>query len=141
MPNTELKKRLHVAVGVIVDRQQRILIALRPDDVHQGGLWEFPGGKVESGECVERALSRELHEELGLNLLSCRPLMAIEHDYPDKRVLLDVWWVDQFGGVPEGREGQPVKWVAAGELGSYHFPAANRAIVEEVLSQLSDVSY
>ena len=91
MPNTEPKKIVHVAVGVIVDANQHILIALRPDNVHQGGLWEFPGGKVERNETVESALDRELFEELGLRVVSCEQLVKIQHDYTDKSVLLDVW--------------------------------------------------
>ncbi|ARN74729.1 8-oxo-dGTP diphosphatase MutT [Oceanicoccus sagamiensis] len=125
-------KLVHVAVGVIVDSQQNILIALRPEDSHQGGLWEFPGGKVEKGETVEAALSRELNEELGLTLISCRPLIEIRHDYPDKSVLLDVWWVDDFTGQPEGKEGQPIQWVSASELSGYTFPAANTPIIHAV---------
>ena len=110
MSSNSSAKLVHVAVGVIVDQHNNILIALRPEDSHQGGLWEFPGGKVEQGEAVETALSRELYEELGLESISCRPLIEIRHDYTDKSVLLDVWWVDQFSGEAEGKEGQPIKW-------------------------------
>jgi 8-oxo-dGTP diphosphatase len=60
---------VHVAVGVVVDDQQRILISQRSAQAHQGGLWEFPGGKVESGESVTRALARELREELGISFM------------------------------------------------------------------------
>ncbi|WP_432696300.1 Nudix family hydrolase [Marinobacterium sp. YM272] len=121
---------IHVAAAVIVDEQQRILIARRPDDKHQGGLWEFPGGKVESGEPVQMALSRELDEELGIQVEQARPLIRISHHYPDKSVLLDVWKVTGFAGTAHGREGQPVQWVSAGELCNYTFPAANRPIVK-----------
>lgn len=126
------KQSVHVAVGVIVDEHQRILIALRPDDVHQGGRWEFPGGKLESGESLQQALRRELLEELGLVVTAVRPLIEIRHDYSDKSVLLDVCWVDQFEGVAEGREGQPIRWVNAGELADYHFPDANLPIIRAV---------
>jgi 8-oxo-dGTP diphosphatase len=134
MPNTEPKntKRVHVAVGVIVDSDQRILIALRPGHVHQGGLWEFPGGKVEAAEAVEQALARELFEELGLELNSCRPLTQVCHDYGDKSVLLDVYWVEGFSGQAEGREGQPIAWVKAAALLDYPFPAANQRIISAV---------
>jgi len=123
---------IHVAVGVITDAQQRILIALRPDDVHQGGLWEFPGGKLENAETVEQALKRELFEELGIQLTGLRPLVEIKHDYSDKVVLLDVYWVDGFEGEAQGKEGQAVRWVTAGQLSDYQFPAANKAIVEAI---------
>ena len=129
-------KLVHVAVGVIVDDSQNILIALRPEDTHQGGLWEFPGGKVEQGETVEKALSRELYEELGLGSIGCRPLIEIRHDYSDKSVLLDVWWVDTYSGQAEGREGQPIKWVSACALSDYTFPEANKPIIAAVQDSL-----
>ena len=127
---------IRVAVGVIVDSKKNILLALRPDDSHQGGLWEFPGGKLEAAENVEQALARELKEELGISVSQCRPLIEIRHDYGDKLVLLDVWWVDDFAGFPEGREGQPIRWVAAKDLSGFSFPRANIAIVEAVQKAL-----
>ena len=84
-------KRLHVAAGVIRGADGHVLIAKRPLDKHQGGLWEFPGGKVEEGETAEAALARELAEELGIAVIAARPLIQVRHDYPDKQVLLDVW--------------------------------------------------
>lgn len=130
MSNEQFDKRLiHVAAAVIVDAAGQILIAKRPSDKHQGGLWEFPGGKVESGEPVKSALSRELDEELGIQVNGARPLIRISHHYPDKSVLLDVWWVDAFTGEAHGREGQPVRWVRPEQLNEYEFPAANRPIV------------
>lgn len=122
-------KRVHVAAAVIRGEDGRILIAKRPDDKHQGGLWEFPGGKVEEGEAVLAALSRELREELAIDLDSARPLIQVRHDYPDKQVLLDVWEVSRFNGEPHGAEDQPLAWVSARQLGEYDFPAANRPIV------------
>lgn len=122
-------KRIHVAAAVIYDAAGRILLARRPEDKHQGGLWEFPGGKVEEGEPVEAALARELEEELGIRVEQARPLIQVSHDYPDKRVLLDVWEVTAFSGEAHGAEGQPLAWVTPRELGNYEFPAANRPIV------------
>ena len=135
MPSTAVKL-VHVAVGVICDADQRILIARRADHLHQGGLWEFPGGKVEAGETVQEALVRELREELAIAVApeGCQPLTEIHHDYGDKAVLLDVWWVRQFSGEPEGAEGQPLQWVAPNTLNDYPFPAANRAIIDAILS-------
>ncbi|MBP0951970.1 Nudix family hydrolase [Pseudomonas sp. 20GA0080] len=122
-------KRIHVAAAVIRGADGRILIARRADSQHQGGLWEFPGGKVEAGEAVETALGRELQEELGIVVTVARPLIKIQHDYPDKHVLLDVWEVSAFTGEPHGAEGQPLVWVSSRELANYDFPAANRPIV------------
>lgn len=128
MSKTE-RRLIHVAAAVILDGDQRILLARRPDDKHQGGLWEFPGGKVEAGEPVRDALDRELFEELGIRVRSARPLIQIPHHYADKSVLLDVFVVDRFDGPAHGREGQPVRWVSAQQLSDYSFPAANRPIV------------
>jgi 8-oxo-dGTP diphosphatase len=150
MPNTEPNpaagsaatppKRVHVAVGVISDGK-KILVARRPEHVHQGGLWEFPGGKVEAGETVQQALYRELLEELAIEVQQCEPLLTVVHDYVDKSVLLDVWWISDFSGEPHGREGQPLRWVSGAELCGLEFPQANRAIViavEEKLAVNSD---
>ncbi|WP_043238415.1 Nudix family hydrolase [Stutzerimonas azotifigens] len=120
---------MHVAAAVIRDPQGQILIARRPLDKHQGGLWEFPGGKVEAGEAVADALRRELLEELGIVVEQARPLILIRHDYPDKQVLLDVWLVERFTGTAHGAEGQPLAWVWPEALADYRFPAANRPIV------------
>ncbi|TBW56243.1 Nudix family hydrolase [Marinobacter halodurans] len=123
-------KEVHVAVGV-VRQGDRILIARRPDDAHQGGLLEFPGGKVEPEERVQQALVRELDEEVGLRIdpRNLRPVIGIRHDYGDKRVFLDVWETDRFEGEPHGREGQPVQWLAVDALHDDDFPAANRPII------------
>lgn len=121
--------RVHVAAAVIRGVDGRILIAKRPRDKHQGGLWEFPGGKVEDGEAVRVALDRELYEELGIRVQTARALIQIRHDYPDKQVLLDVWEVSAFSGQPHGAEGQPLAWVSERQLLDYEFPAANQAIV------------
>lgn len=122
-------KRVHVAAAVIRRADGHILLAKRADQQHQGGLWEFPGGKVEAGESVSTALRRELHEELGIAVTAARPLIKVQHDYPDKQVLLDVWEVSGFTGEPHGAEGQPLAWVSPRHLPDYDFPAANQPIV------------
>src|SRR5690554_771201 len=123
-------RRIHVIAAVIRDAQERILIAKRPEHVHQGGLWEFPGGKLEPDEGRLDGLVRELREELGITVTEARPMLDIRHDYPDKSVRLDVWLVTGFDGEAHGAEGQPVRWVAAAELDDYAFPAANAPIVQ-----------
>src|SRR5690606_2046034 len=94
-----------------------------------GGLWEFPGGKLEDGEQRFDGLVRELREELGITVSHARPLLDIRHDYPDKSVRLDVWLVTGFDGEAHGAEGQPVRWVTAAGLDEYEFPAANAPVV------------
>lgn len=123
---------VHVAVGVIY-KDGNILIAKRPEHVHQGGLWEFPGGKVEQGESLFAALQRELNEELAIDIIESEPLIQIRHDYGDNQVLLDVHKVLSFRGEPFGKEGQPVAWVAPESLVSYPFPAANHPIITAIL--------
>ncbi len=124
-------KTIHVAVGVII-RDQRIFISKRPAQLHQGGRWEFPGGKVEAGETVLAALNRELQEEVGLTVVTASPLLQLEYDYPEKRVLLDVWVVSESIGAGEGLEGQQVAWVAPADLVNYQFPDANAPILAAV---------
>lgn len=127
-----MTKLVHVAVGVIVNADGKILIAKRSLSAHQGGLWEFPGGKVDAGETVGQALVRELHEELAIDVLASQPLIQIRHHYPDKSVLLDVHKITQFVGIPVGNEGQPIQWVDAKELENFEFPAANRPIISAI---------
>ena len=134
MTNNINLKRISVAVGVLVDTHGRILITRRAKNAHQGGLWEFPGGKLELGESVFEALRRELSEELGTDIVSSTPLMTLEHDYQDKQVLLDIHLVREWRGEPRGLEGQPLAWVPAEALTNYAFPAANDAIVARLQS-------
>ncbi|MGL5393494.1 MAG: NUDIX domain-containing protein, partial [Shewanella sp.] len=96
-----MTKRVHVAVGIIINADAHILLAKRPDHLHQGGKWEFPGGKVEAGESVTAALIRELKEELNLSVQACSPFMLLSYDYPDKQVLLDIHTVEDFSGEPQ----------------------------------------
>ena len=128
---------VHVAVGVVLDERGKVLISRRADNMHQGGLWEFPGGKVERGESLAMALARELREELGIEIGRTSPLLEIRHDYGDKCVLLDVHVVWDFSGEARGLEDQPLVWVAPEELEQYRFPAAN----EPIIGALSELLY
>ncbi|MCW9012705.1 MAG: Nudix family hydrolase [Gammaproteobacteria bacterium] len=130
MLNTEADSIfIHVAVAAIVNSKNEVLVALRPDHVHQGGLWEFPGGKVEPGETVLQALGREIKEELDIRIDNKSPLIQIRHHYVDKSVLLDVWLVHSYSGQARGMEGQPVSWLSIAELDASKFPEANMAII------------
>lgn len=123
--------RIHVAAAVLRDRRQRILLARRGDGRHFAGAWEFPGGKLESGEDPPQALARELHEELGLSADpgGMRPLIAVPCDYGGKPILLDVYEVRRWRGPLENREGQALAWVQTEHLHEYHMPPADRPVV------------
>lgn len=123
-------KQVEVAVAILLSDEQKILTSWRQPHQHQGGLWEFPGGKREPDETMLDALKREIHEELGVRVEQAEPFVRIDHDYGDKQVSLDVWLVSQFSGRPSGREGQPLRWQAVNELRADEFPAANVAIIE-----------
>ncbi len=144
MPTTEPEQALqagaeapvvHVAVGLVI-RGAKVLVAQRAAHLHQGGLWEFPGGKVEAGERVDQALCRELAEEVAITVTALQPELEVRHDYSDKRVLLDVWRVTAFEGEAVGAEGQPVRWVDDSTLASLPVPAANQRIVDRALQLL-----
>lgn len=120
---------IHVVAAVIHDDQGRILLTMRGEDTHQGGLWEFPGGKLEADETVTQGLQRELKEELGIEVLGQRPLIRNLHHYSDKSVLLDVHLVTDYRGIPRGLEGQPLQWVEPGRLSDYPMPAADLPVI------------
>ena len=128
--------RVCVAVAVVTDDQGRILVSQRHPDAHQGGLWEFPGGKCEPEESAQEALARELGKELGIEPRESEAVLTINHDYPDKHVQLVVFRVLTFTGQPLGREGQPVRWITLDELGTLDFPKANSPILEYLQSAL-----
>lgn len=120
---------VHVAVAVIKNPQNQILIQQRAADTHQGGLWEFPGGKLETGETLVQALEREILEELDISVESSRPLIQISHDYGDRVVLLDVHLVNQWSGEVRALENQPLQWVDSSELQNYAMPEADKPII------------
>tara|TARA_B100000989_G_scaffold267455_1_gene221548 strand:+ start:43531 stop:43929 length:399 start_codon:yes stop_codon:yes gene_type:complete len=123
---------IKVAVGVVINPAGNVLIAKRLSHQHCGGMWEFPGGKIEANESTEAALARELLEEVDITVQQAKPLCQVEHEYPEKRVLLDVWQVTQYTGIAQGSEGQEIRWIDLSELPNYQFPPANTGIVEVV---------
>lgn len=129
---------VHVAVGVICRESvkgKEIFLTQRKATSHQGGKWEFPGGKVEATENVAQALHRELKEEVAIELLACQPLIKITHDYGDKKVLLDVHLIEQYLGEPQAQEEQQQQgWFTLSMLDKLTFPEANKAIIEKLHS-------
>ena len=121
-----------VVAAIIRGEDGRICLSKRPDNKHQGGRWEFPGGKVEQSEALSAALARELEEELGMAGAASTPFMTIAHQYDDLHVTLHFRDVRVWQGEPEGREGQRVQWFLPGELADLHFPAANQPVVNAI---------
>jgi 8-oxo-dGTP diphosphatase len=107
---------IDVVAAILRDAAGRVLVAQRPPGRSMAGWWEFPGGKVEPGETGQAALERELAEELGIEVLECRPYEQLEHTYADRSVRLAVWMVARFRGEPAGLEGQALRWIAPGDL-------------------------
>lgn len=130
------KPFIHVLVGVLRRADGRVLIARRPGDKHLGGAWEFPGGKRISGEDRLSALGRELAEELGVIVRAARPLVDFEHEYADRRVRLDVWWVDAFDGVARSLEGQALRWIDVSKLDSAQLLVADQPIIDAIRTEL-----
>lgn len=127
-----------IKVGVAVIHQHgKILISKRHDDLHQGGKWEFPGGKIEIGESESAAIVRELREELSITATVLEPFVEVCHDYSDKQVSLQVWLVSDFSGTPKGMQDQPIKWVSVTALENYQFPAANYPILQKIIRDLA----
>ena len=120
---------VHVVAGVIADARGRILLARRTAGRDLAGLWEFPGGKVDPGETPEHALSRELHEELGIRVLHSEPLIAVPQVYRDKRIVLDVRRITGWTGNAMGRERQALAWAPPDKLATYAMPPADRPVV------------
>ena len=131
-----MASRIHVAVGVLIDVKDCVLLTRRLKGTHLAGYWEFPGGKVEAGESVQTALARELQEELGTKIGKTVPLMKVSHDYGEKQVLLDVHQIKDWDGEPHGAEGQPLAWVDAASLNEFQVPEANAEIMSRVKALL-----
>lgn len=122
--------RAHVMVGLLEDGRGRVLVNQRRPGTHMEGHWEFPGGKRGDGETPREALCRELAEELGIDVLEASPLLELEHRYPDRHVLLDVWRVERYAGEPRGLEGQPLRWVSVDTLEDISLLPADAPIIE-----------
>ena len=145
---TRAKKPLiHVVAAAVTDLARRMLIAQRPPGKHLAGGWEFPGGKLESGEDRRLGLARELREELGITLSAPpRPLIRVRHAYDYGDVLIDMWVVRQYSGEPRGLDGQALRWCTQDELESVELLPADGPIVAalrlpERLTQASTRDY
>ena len=122
---------LLVVAAALIDADNRVLIAQRPPGKTLGGLWEFPGGKIEPGERPEAALIRELHEELGITVKEAclAPLTFASHAYPDFHLLMPLFVCRRWEGLAQAREAQALKWVRPGDLRAYPMPPADGPLI------------
>ena len=125
-----LKPTVRVVAAVIYDETRRVLVTQRLPGKTLAGQWEFPGGKTEAGESDTQALRRELHEELGVEVSVARALFEFSHEYTERQVQLSVWLVEEFAGVPAGREGQQLQWLPPAALRRLPLLRADLPIVE-----------
>lgn len=122
---------MKVAVAIIFDQEQRVLITRRPVHAAHGGMWEFPGGKLEANELPEQALVREIKEEVGIDILDYRFFTEVTHSYDAQVVHLLVFIITCYEGKPRCRESQlALRWVSVDDLDNYQFPEANIRIIE-----------
>jgi 8-oxo-dGTP diphosphatase len=127
--NLELPRK-QIGVAVIWDRAGQILIDRRKVGGTMGGLWEFPGGKIEPGETVEECIVREIWEELAIEITVGEHLISIDHTYPTFHLSAIVHHCQHISGVPQPIESEEIRWVTVSDLDSYEFPAANQAIIQ-----------
>jgi len=125
--------RIQVAVGIVFDSKQQVLVGQRVVKDRYFAKWEFPGGKLEVGESVEQALKREFREEAGIELGDSEPFMQIDHDYPDRQVRLYVRTVKEFEGQVQSLEGQALKWVSISVLPEIDFLQGNKVMIDKLL--------
>jgi 8-oxo-dGTP diphosphatase len=132
-------KILLVAAAVLIDADDRVLIAQRPEGKALAGLWEFPGGKVDPGERPEECLIRELREELGIVVKeTClAPVTFASHAYDDFHLLMPVWACRRWEGFVQPQEGQAVKWVHPRELRAYPMPPADAPLIPALIDLVS----
>lgn len=126
-----------ISVGIIADESNRLLIALRPNDAMLGGLWEFPGGKKESGETLAEAAKRELQEELDVTVTVFDEFMSLKHAYSHFKITLHAFWCRIENGSPKPKSSQEIRWVSLDEISEYPFPKANKTLIDH-LTKLTD---
>jgi len=122
-----------VVAAALFDGAGRVLIAQRPAGKVLAGRWEFPGGKVAAGESEGNALTRELREELGVEVIAARPFMRLTHAYEERDVQLSLWIVERFAGEPRSLDAQALKWVAPAHLAGENILEADQPFIAALL--------
>ena len=126
-----MSKIMIVVACALIDADNRVLLAQRPEGKSMAGLWEFPGGKIETGETPEESLIRELEEELGIvTQVDClAPLTFASHSYEEFHLMMPLFICRKFEGIPVPKEGQRLKWVRTSQLRDYPMPAADEPLI------------
>jgi len=133
--NARKLPEIRVVAGALFDDQGRVLIAQRPPGSHMAGRWEFPGGKIDAGESELQALSRELSEELGVQLISAERMLGLTHDYAERRIVLTMWHVTAYEGTPRSLDRQALKWVRPADLVNEDLLEADLPIVAALVAR------
>jgi len=136
MNNQGLQELPYVVVAAaILQREGKILLTRRKLDAHQGGLWEFPGGKQEVGETLEQCLQRELKEEIDIEVGDVQHFYVLRYRYPEKEVELHFFTCAIFQGDPKPLGSIEMAWVPKSDLSSYEFPEADRPVLRKLLER------
>ncbi len=130
-----MKKAIHVVALALENEKGEILVTKRHSDKHLGGLWEFPGGKLETNESRFEGLKREIKEEVNFDLDAAQPLKCLTHDYGDVLIKLDVWYTKSTNPIVNPNENQQMKWVSYQELQNLSMPEADKPIIKALLKQ------
>ena len=131
---------VYVVAAALINEAGHILLAQRPEGKSMAGLWEFPGGKIETGETPEQALARELNEELGLHVkqTQMRPATFVSHAYQTFNLFMPLYIIKEWRGMVTSNEGQSLVWVPVEELRTYPAPEADLPLFEFLEHHLRD---
>lgn len=127
---------IHVVAAALVDGEGRVLLAQRPEGKSLAGLWEFPGGKLEPGESPEAGMVRELEEELGITAQALEPFTFVSFAYPEFHLVMLLYWCRRWQGVPQGRDGQALRWERPGAMAALPMPPADVPLVKALVAAI-----
>ena len=135
-PTEIVDDHVHVVAALIwkAPRKEQFLITRRQKGKHLEDYWEFPGGKLESGESRWQGVQRELNEEVNIMITRASPFMQVYYPYPDRNILLDTWLVEEYRGEIKPREHQAIMWLNVAQTDNYRFPPADIPILEAIKS-------
>ena len=126
---------MQIAAAILIENQ-KVFICQRADAGNCANLWEFPGGKLETGETLEECVARECEEELGIRIQVIRQLAVSTYQYPDRKVEITFFLAERMQGEPEIRVHQQIQWVTASQLPGYDFCPADRDLVAQLSKNL-----